>query len=49
MFRLSVLDLVDNGLSESESLNWRKLIETAGADILNSGIGWHEAPIPTIA
>ena len=49
MFRLSVLDLVDNGLSESEIIELAQAVETAGADILNSGIGWHEAPIPTIA
>ena len=49
MFRLSVLDLVDNGLLETEIIELAQAIETAGADILNSGIGWHEAPIPTIA
>ena len=49
MFRLSVLALVDNGLLETEIIELAQAIETAGADILNSGIGWHEAPIPTIA
>ncbi len=49
MFRLSVLDLVDNGLLDLEIIKLAQAVETAGADILNSGIGWHEAPIPTIA
>ena len=49
MFRLSVLDLVDNGLSPDEIIVFAQAVEAAGADILNSGIGWHEAPIPTIA
>ncbi len=49
MFRLSVLDLVDNGLSDDEIIALAQAVEAAGADVLNSGIGWHEAPIPTIA
>jgi len=49
MFRLSVLDLVDGGLNEAEIVDLAQAVEAAGADILNSGIGWHEAPIPTIA
>lgn len=49
VFRLSVLDLVEGGLSGDEIVTVAKAIEAAGANILNSGIGWHEARIPTIA
>ncbi len=48
-YRLSVLDLVEGGLSGDEIVTVARAIEAAGADILNSGIGWHEARIPTIA
>jgi len=49
MYRLSVLDIVEDGSPFSEVATLAKLAEAAGADILNSGIGWHEARIPTIA
>ncbi|RVU38597.1 FAD-dependent oxidoreductase [Hwanghaeella grinnelliae] len=49
VFRLSVLDLVEGGLSGDDIVTVSKAIEAAGANILNSGIGWHEARIPTIA
>ncbi len=49
VYRLSVLDLVEGGLSGDEIIMVAKAIEQAGANILNSGIGWHEARIPTIA
>jgi len=49
MYRLSVLDIVEDGSPFSEVAALAKLAEAAGADILNSGIGWHEARIPTIA
>ena len=48
-YRISVLDLVEGGLSGEEVLQLAQAVEAAGADILNSGIGWHEARIPTIA
>jgi len=48
-YRLSVLDLVEGGLTGDEVITVARAIEAAGADILNSGIGWHEARIPTIA
>jgi 2,4-dienoyl-CoA reductase (NADPH2) len=48
MFRLSVLDLVDGGSTADEVGALAKQIEAAGADILNSGVGWHEAQVPTI-
>lgn len=49
IFRLSMLDLVDGGSSKDEVITLGKRIEDAGANIINTGIGWHEARIPTIA
>ncbi len=49
IYRLSLIDLVPNGSSWDEVVLLAKAIEKAGADMLNSGIGWHEARIPTIA
>ena len=48
-YRISVLDLVEGGLSGDEIVQLARAVEGAGADLLNSGIGWHEARIPTIA
>lgn len=49
VFRLSVMDLVPNGSTSEEVTVQAKALEVAGADILNTGIGWHEARVPTIA
>ncbi|WP_108879486.1 FAD-dependent oxidoreductase [Anderseniella sp. Alg231-50] len=49
MYRLSVLDIVEDGSPFEEVAELARLAEASGADILNSGIGWHEARIPTIA
>lgn len=49
IFRLSMLDLVDGGSTAEEVIQLGKAIEEAGATIINTGIGWHEAQIPTIA
>lgn len=49
IYRLSMLDLVENGSSFDEVIQLAKEIEKAGATIINTGIGWHEARIPTIA
>jgi 2,4-dienoyl-CoA reductase (NADPH2) len=49
IFRLSLLDLVKDGLLFSESVELAALVEQAGATIINTGIGWHEARVPTIA
>lgn len=49
IYRLSLLDLVDGGSSWDEVVLLGKAIEKAGATIINTGIGWHEARIPTIA
>ncbi len=49
IFRLSMLDLVPGGSNWDEIVLLAKALETAGASIINTGIGWHEARIPTIA
>mmetsp|Transcript_14515 Transcript_14515/g.42862 ORF Transcript_14515/g.42862 Transcript_14515/m.42862 type:complete len:725 (-) Transcript_14515:25-2199(-) len=49
IFRLSMLDLVEGGSEWSEVVTLAKELEAAGVDIINTGIGWHEARIPTIA
>jgi len=49
IFRLSMLDLVEGGSNFDEIVTLGKAIEKAGATIINTGIGWHEATIPTIA
>jgi 2,4-dienoyl-CoA reductase (NADPH2) len=49
VFRLSTLDLVEGGLALAEARTLARALESAGTTILNSGIGWHEARIPTIA
>lgn len=49
MYRLSMLDLVEGGSTLEEVIQLAKAIEAAGATIISTGIGWHEARIPTIA
>lgn len=49
IFRLSMLDLVDNGSTWDEVVQLAQWLEQAGVSILNTGIGWHEARVPTIA
>ena len=49
IYRLSMIDLVPNGSTTEEVIRLAQEIETAGATIINTGIGWHEARIPTIA
>ena len=49
IYRLSMLDLVEGGSSFEEVVQLAQAIEKAGATIINTGIGWHEARIPTIA
>lgn len=48
IFRLSMLDLVKDGSTWEEVVQLAKAVEKAGATIINTGIGWHEARIPTI-
>ncbi len=49
IYRLSMLDLVEKGSSWQEVVQLAKEIEKVGATIINTGIGWHESRIPTIA
>ncbi len=48
-YRISALELVEDGLGEKETLCFAKQVEQAGADCLSTGIGWHESTVPTIA
>ncbi|MBL7774950.1 MAG: NAD(P)-binding protein, partial [Saprospiraceae bacterium] len=49
IFRVSLIDLVEDGSSWEEVVSLAKNIEAAGATLINTGIGWHEARVPTIA
>jgi 2,4-dienoyl-CoA reductase (NADPH2) len=49
IYRLSMLDLVEDGSSWDEVVTLAKAVEEAGVTIINTGIGWHEARVPTIA
>ncbi|MEM6564295.1 MAG: 2,4-dienoyl-CoA reductase FMN-binding domain-containing protein, partial [Pseudomonadota bacterium] len=49
IYRLSMIDLVPNGSTHDEVVQLAQAVESAGATIINTGIGWHEARIPTIA
>jgi 2,4-dienoyl-CoA reductase (NADPH2) len=49
IYRVSAIDLVEGGLTGEEILAQARAAEAAGATILNTGIGWHEARVPTIA
>ena len=50
MYRISAIDLVERGSTgERKSISCALAVQAAGADIFNTGVGWHEAPVPTIA
>jgi 2,4-dienoyl-CoA reductase (NADPH2) len=49
MYRMSALDLVEEGLPGDEVDAVARAVEAAGADVLSTGVGWHEAPVPTIS
>lgn len=49
IYRLSMLDLVEDGSNFAQAIQLAQAIEQAGATLINTGIGWHEARIPTIA
>ena len=49
IYRISLIDLIPDGSTWDEVVTLAKAIEAAGASILNTGIGWHEARVPTIA
>jgi 2,4-dienoyl-CoA reductase (NADPH2) len=48
MYRMSLLDLIPDGQTWEETVALAKQVEAAGADVVNTGIGWHEARVPTI-
>lgn len=48
IYRLSMLDLVDNGQRWDEIVQLARAVEAAGATLINTGIGWHESRVPTI-
>ena len=48
MYRMSLLDLIPNGQTWEETVTLAHAIEAAGASVINTGIGWHEARVPTI-
>ena len=49
IYRISVVDLVEEGSSKEEVIQFAKALEAAGVHLLNTGIGWHETRIPTIS
>ncbi len=49
IYRISLIDLIPDGSSWDEVIELARAIEAAGASVLNTGIGWHEARVPTIA
>lgn len=49
IYRISALDLVEGGMTGDETLELARRAEQAGADILNTGIGWHESDVPTVS
>lgn len=49
IFRLSLVELVENGMSFEEAVDVAFALKDAGVDVINTGIGWHEARVPTIA
>lgn len=49
IYRLSMIDLIPNGSTHEEVVQLAQEVEKAGATMINTGIGWHEARIPTIA
>ncbi len=49
IYRISSIDLVDDGVPAAETVELARRVQDSGANILNTGIGWHESPVPTIA
>src|ERR1041385_8232330 len=49
IYRISAIDLVEGGMRGDEGVLPARRVAAAGADILNTGIGWHESMVPTIA
>jgi 2,4-dienoyl-CoA reductase (NADPH2) len=48
IYRISLLDLIEGGLTWDETVQFARALEKAGVNVLNTGIGWHESRIPTI-
>ncbi|MEM5274405.1 NADPH-dependent 2,4-dienoyl-CoA reductase [Cupriavidus taiwanensis] len=49
IYRISSIDLVEGGMTGEEVAEFARQIEAAGADLINTGVGWHESAVPTIA
>ncbi len=49
IYRISSIDLVEGGMTGAEIARFAAMVEAAGADLINTGVGWHEAGVPTIA
>lgn len=49
IYRLSSVDLMEGGMTGAETAEFARLVEQAGADMINTGVGWHESSVPTIA
>lgn len=49
VYRISSIDLMDGGMNAQEIAAFARRLQEAGADILNTGVGWHESAVPTIA
>ncbi|MGB5806894.1 FAD-dependent oxidoreductase [Castellaniella sp.] len=49
IYRISSIDLMEGGMTAEEIAEFARRIERAGADMINTGVGWHESSVPTIA
>lgn len=49
IYRISSIDLMEGGMTAEEIALFARLVEAAGADLINTGVGWHESSVPTIA
>lgn len=49
IYRISAIDLMDGGMTGAQTADFARRIEAAGADLINTGIGWHESSVPTMA
>jgi len=49
VYRISAIDLMEGGMTGAETTEFARRVEAAGADMINTGIGWHESSVPTIA
>lgn len=49
IYRISAIDLIDGGMTGTEVAEFARRVERAGADMINTGIGWHESSVPTMA